>query len=83
MSVFLLMIIISIIILLIRILKGPTIWDRLLALNVILTNVVIVIICLAIIKNQSDLYDIAITYSILGFCATVLIARFIERRENL
>ncbi len=74
---------ISMLVLSIRVILGPTIWDKLLVFNTISSNIVVLIICLAIINENTYFYDIGITYAILGFCTTVLIARFIERRENL
>jgi len=72
--------------------KGPTIWDRLLVLNIFTSKVVIITVCLSLyyeeehILNPStafDYLDIGITYALLGFITTVLIARFIERKEHL
>ena len=62
---------------------GPTIWDRLLALNMIASKVLLAIVLLALILELNYLLDIAMVYAVLGFIGTVLIARFIERRGSL
>lgn len=67
----------------IRVIIGPTIWDRLLGLNMISSKIIMSIVILALITKRSFLLDIALVYAFLGFVGTVLIARFIERRGNL
>ncbi|MBN1891290.1 MAG: pH regulation protein F [Clostridiales bacterium] len=75
----------SLIILLVlaRVILGPTIWDRLLALNLIESKVLIAIIILALIFELNYLLDIALVYAVLGFIGTVLLSRFVERRGTL
>lgn len=68
---------------LIRILKGPSIWDRLLGLNLFSANIILLILMYALISNYSFLIDIAIVYSLLGFLGTIFIARFIERKGRI
>ncbi len=65
-----------------RVLIGPTIWDRLLGLNMIASKILVAIVLLASGLNQSYLLDVALVYAVLGFIGTVLIARFFERRED-
>ncbi|MCT4612239.1 MAG: monovalent cation/H+ antiporter complex subunit F [Clostridia bacterium] len=86
------LLIFSIFLISIRMLKGPTIWDRLVVLNVLTSKVILITIFLSLYykkqnimseKNAFDLLDIGITYALLGFITTVLIARFIERKEHL
>ena len=63
-----------------RIIIGPTVWDRLLGMSLISSKVIVAIVVLAVITDRSFLMDIAIIYSLLGFLSNVLIARFIERK---
>ncbi len=67
----------------IRVIIGPTIWDRLLGLNMISSKIIVSIVILAVLLDKSFLLDIALVYAVLGFLGTVLIARFIERSGNL
>lgn len=67
----------------IRVIIGPTIWDRLLGLNMISTKITIAIVMLAVIMDKSLFLDIALVYAILGFIGTVLISRFIERNGDI
>ncbi|HEX2018611.1 MAG TPA: cation:proton antiporter [Aurantimonas sp.] len=64
----------------IRILLGPTLPDRVLALDV-LTNVAIGFIAVIALDSGYTLYvDVAIGLSLVGFLATVAFARFILSR---
>ena len=63
-----------------RIIIGPTVWDRLLGMSLISSKIIVAIVVLAVITDRSFLMDIAIIYSLLGFLSNVLIARFIERK---
>ncbi|WKY48850.1 monovalent cation/H+ antiporter complex subunit F [Eubacteriaceae bacterium ES3] len=67
----------------IRVLAGPTIWDRLLCLNVISAKIIMAIVLFSVLTNQEFLLDIALVYAFLGFLGTVLISRFIEKRGHL
>ncbi|MFU8792736.1 MAG: monovalent cation/H+ antiporter complex subunit F [Acholeplasmataceae bacterium] len=61
----------------IRMLKGPTIWDRILMLNLISAKVIIMIAIYAILQNSTTLLDIAISYGIIGFLTMTLLSKFI------
>lgn len=66
-----------------RLFMGPTIWDRLLAFNVISSKVVMIIVAFALFTNKTYILDIAIAFTLFSFIATVLIARFIKERGTL
>ncbi|MFZ7131753.1 MAG: monovalent cation/H+ antiporter complex subunit F [Eubacteriales bacterium] len=79
----LLVIALFIMLVVVRVILGPTIWDRLLGLNMISSKIIMLIVILAAWHDKSFYLDIALAYAFLGFIGTVLIARFIERRGNL
>ncbi len=63
---------------LIRVYKGPSVYDRLNGIFVIGLDVIMVILLVGFIDGRIDMYvDIAISYGILGFLSTVIIAKFI------
>lgn len=66
----------------VRIVIGPTVWDRLLGMGLISSKIVVAIVVFAYMMRRTFLLDIAIIYSLLGFISSVLIARFIERRGS-
>ena len=65
----------------VRALKGPSIWDRLLALNLIATKIIIIIIAYAAIAEIGFLLDFAIIYALSGFIGTIFIALFLSERR--
>ncbi len=65
---------------LIRVIIGPTIWDRLLGLGLGASKITLGVILLAVSVPEGDLLDLALLFSVLGFLVTILLARFIERR---
>lgn len=66
-----------------RVVIGPTIWDRLLGLNVVSSKIVMAVVIFAIMLDAGYLLDIAIIYAMLGYLGGVLTARSIERRGAL
>lgn len=66
-----------------RVVAGPTIWDRLLGLNVVSSKIVMAVVVFAIMLDAGYLLDVAIIYAMLGYLGGVLTARFIERRGEL
>ena len=61
----------------IRMIKGPTLWDRILMLNLISAKVVLFITVYAIYSNSVILLDIAISYGVIGFLTMTLLSKFI------
>jgi len=66
---------------LVRVVIGPSVWDRLLGLNLILSKTIIIIVLYASILNTSFLLDFAIVYAISGFIGTIFMALFLSRRN--
>jgi len=60
---------------LIRAVKGPRIADRLVAVNMMGTMVMVSIAILAVVKNQSYLVDICLIYALISFLAVVVLTR--------
>jgi len=74
----LVVIIVSMISVFIRLIKGQTIWSKLLALNLFAVLTTMLIATYAVYINVPLVIDIAITYSIVGFLALTLLTRYIE-----
>lgn len=66
-----------------RVLIGPSIWDRLLGLNLVTTKLVILIILIASMKKLTYLLDIALVYVLLSFTGTLFISVYIQRKGRL
>jgi multicomponent Na+:H+ antiporter subunit F len=66
-----------------RVIKGPSIYDRLNGIFVIGTDIIILLLLLGYADGRMDMYvDIALYYAFLGFISTIVIARFIRRRDR-
>lgn len=68
---------------LIRVVLGPTIWDRLLGVSLGASKITLAVILVALALDLSYILDLALLFSILGFLVVVLLARYIERRGVL
>lgn len=60
---------------LIRAVIGPRIADRLIAVNMIGTMVMVMIALLAVVKDQGYLVDICLIYAMISFLAVVVLTR--------
>ena len=59
---------------------GPTIFDRILALNAIGTKTVLLIAVVVFMTGRPDFLDLALLYSLMNFIGTVAVLHFIEVR---
>jgi len=62
--------------LLARLLTGPTLYDRILAVNSFGTKVVLFLSVFALIIGRDDGVDIAILYALMNFIATIAVLKF-------
>jgi multicomponent Na+:H+ antiporter subunit F len=60
---------------LVRASKGPRIADRLVAVNMMGTLVMVMIAILAVVKDQGYLVDICLIYAMISFLAVVVLSR--------
>jgi multicomponent Na+:H+ antiporter subunit F len=66
-----------------RIVRGPTMPDRVIAINVIGSNVVIVIALLAAAIGEPGALDIALVYALLNFLLSISISKFTVERGGV
>lgn len=59
----------------VRSIKGPKIADRILAINMIGTQVILIICIIAVLFHEIGLVDVAIIYALFSFLAVVLFSR--------
>lgn len=74
-------VILAIFLVLYRAIKGPKVYDRLLAVNVIGTKTVILIALVGFIYSRPHFLDIAIVYALINFIATFAILKFSSEGE--
>ena len=82
MEIALWVIIAYLLIFLIQIVKGPTIWDRLLGFNLVSTKIITIIVIFASITGTSYLLDFAIIYALFGFIGEIFIALFLAENAK-
>jgi multicomponent Na+:H+ antiporter subunit F len=61
-----------------RVLAGPALADRILGVNVIATNTMVVLVLMAVLLDQGFWLDVAIVYALLGFTLTLVASRLVE-----
>ena len=66
----------SSIVLLFRVYLGPTLYDRVIAVNSFGTLAVLMIGVLGFLKNRPDFLDIALLYALINFIGTIAILKF-------
>jgi len=64
----------------IRAVLGPSLWDRLLGLNLVTSKVLIIIVLFSYIVELPFLLDLAIIYALIGFVGTIFTAMFLMDR---
>lgn len=62
----------------IRALKGPTVYDRILALNVFGTKTVLLIAVLGFLTGRPDFLDLALVYALINFIGVIAMLKFFE-----
>jgi multicomponent Na+:H+ antiporter subunit F len=67
--------------LLIRALVGPTLYDRVLAVNSFGTKTVLVLALLGFLMGRPEFLDIAILYALINFVGTIAILKFFRYRS--
>lgn len=63
---------------LVRALVGPTVYDRILAVNMFGTKTVLLIALLSFITGRMDVLDIALAYALINFISVIAVLRFFE-----
>lgn len=69
---------ITIMLCIIRAVKGPSAADRLIAINVIGTKTMILISIVSFILKEVYFIDVVLVYALISFVASIVIARYLE-----
>lgn len=62
-----------------RAIKGPSVADRIIAINVISTKVTVMILLISIILNQTGYMDVALIYALVGFITTLSVSKYLAK----
>jgi multicomponent Na+:H+ antiporter subunit F len=64
-----------------RVVRGPTTPDRVVALDVIATNVVAIALLFALVTGEALFVDVSLVLAIIGFISTVAVARYVTEGD--
>jgi len=64
-----------------RLLRGPTLMDRVLAVDTMVINVIALIILFGIQQRTTIFFEAALLFAMFGFIATVAYCRFVLRGD--
>jgi multicomponent Na+:H+ antiporter subunit F len=63
---------------LVRAALGPTVFDRILAVNMFGTKTVLLISVLSFLTDRRDFVDLALVYALMNFIAVLAVVRFLK-----
>ena len=67
---------------LVRAFRGPTLYDRVLAANMIGTLTVLMVAVLGFMTGRPEFLDIALVYVLISFVSTIAVLRVVSSRSN-
>ncbi|MEG9327713.1 multisubunit sodium/proton antiporter, MrpF subunit [Salinimicrobium catena] len=73
---------VSILLVFVRFVKGPTISDRVVAVDLLVTSGIGIIAVYSILTHQPTFLDIALILALIGFLGTVAYSFYIQKRKN-
>lgn len=83
-------ILVSMLLILARALLGPTVYDRILAVNSLGTTIVLLIAVFGFLTGRPEFLDIALVYALISFISIIAVLKFFEygdlapgKREDL
>jgi multicomponent Na+:H+ antiporter subunit F len=61
-----------------RSIKGPTVYDRILAVNAFGTLTVVLISVYGFLNGRPDFLDLALVYALINFIGTIAVSKYVE-----
>lgn len=62
-----------------RVLRGPTVFDRLTGLGLIGSNTIVLLLAMGVLMERLDLFiDIALAYGLVSFIGSLVLAKYFE-----
>ena len=66
-----------------RVIRGPTVFDRVLGLNAISTKAIILLVVIGTVYGRVDMFvDISTGYALLNLVSALAIAKYLEERGS-
>lgn len=64
-----------------RALMGPTVYDRIVAVNAVGTKTLLMIAVVGFLTERPEFLDIALVYALINFIGTVAVTKFVRHRN--
>ncbi|MEK9673797.1 MAG: monovalent cation/H+ antiporter complex subunit F [Rhodospirillaceae bacterium] len=74
-------VLVAMILVLTRALKGPTVFDRILAVNAFGTLTVLLIAVVGFLQGRPEFLDLALVYALINFIGTIAVTKFINFQD--
>jgi multicomponent Na+:H+ antiporter subunit F len=65
-----------------RALLGPTVYDRVLAVNMFGTKTVLLVSIVAFLSGRPDFLDLALAYALLNFVGVLAVLEFFQKKRH-
>lgn len=75
-------ILVTMILALLRALIGPSVYDRVLAVNMFGTKTVLLLSVVAFLYGRPDFLDLALAYALINFIGVLAVLQFFENRQT-
>lgn len=75
-------ILITMVLALVRALMGPTVYDRVLAVNVFGTKTVLLLAVIAFLYGRPDFLDLALAYALINMVGILAVLEFFQNRSQ-
>lgn len=75
-------ILVTMVLALVRALRGPTLYDRILAVNMFGTKTAILLAVLAFLFGRQDFLDLALTYALINLVGVLAVLEFIQHKPG-
>lgn len=67
-----------------RILRGPTVFDRLTGLGVIGTDTILLLLLIGYLSGRIEMFiDISLAYALIGFVTFLVLAKYFEQKGEV
>lgn len=74
-------IVVTMLLALVRVIKGPTVFDRILAANMFGTKTILLIAVAGFLMGRPEWTDLAITYALVNFAGTIAVLKYARLRD--
>ena len=74
-------IIVTMVLALVRALAGPTVYDRVLAVNMFGTKTTLLLAVIAFLYGRPDFLDLALAYALINFVGVLAVLEFFQKRS--